>query len=77
MGPRPPSGRANKNEPLSALCQEIWNQDMGVDHRGSDILVAEKFLHGANVITGFEQMGGPAQMRDKLRNAGTYGMWLA
>jgi hypothetical protein len=34
---------------------------MGVDHCGSDVLMSEKLLHCANVIPGFEHIGGPAQ----------------
>ena len=29
-------------------------QDVGVDHRGADAVVAEQFLHGANVVAGPE-----------------------
>jgi len=31
-------------------------EDMGVDHRGADVVVAEEFLHGADVVAVFEQM---------------------
>jgi hypothetical protein len=31
---------------------------MGVDHCGGDIGMAEEFLHGANVVAAFEQVGG-------------------
>ena len=31
-------------------------EDMGINHRGLDILVSEQFLHRANVITCFQQM---------------------
>ena len=31
---------------------------MGVDHGGFDILVTEEFLHGANVISALQKMGG-------------------
>jgi len=31
---------------------------VGVDHGGLDVLVAEQFLDGAYVVTGFEQVGG-------------------
>ena len=33
-------------------------QDMGVDHSRADVFMAQQLLDGANVITGFEQMGG-------------------
>jgi hypothetical protein len=33
---------------------------MGVDHGGRDIGVSEEFLHGANVIAIFQQMGSKA-----------------
>lgn len=35
-------------------------QHMRVDHRGSDIRMAQQLLHSANVVTGFKQMGGKA-----------------
>jgi hypothetical protein len=35
-------------------------EDMGVDLRGLDILVAEQLLHGADVVAGFEEVGGKA-----------------
>jgi hypothetical protein len=33
-------------------------QDMGVNHSGLDVGVAKKFLHCADVLAGFQQMGG-------------------
>ncbi len=33
-------------------------QDMGVDHRRGDVLVAEQLLYGADVAAGFEQVRG-------------------
>ena len=33
-------------------------EDVGVDHRGLDILVSKQFLDGADVITGHQQVGG-------------------
>ena len=33
-------------------------EDMGVDHGGTHVFVAEQFLDGANVVAGFEQMSG-------------------
>ncbi len=33
---------------------------MGVDHGGADVFVAEELLDGANVVAGFEEMGGKA-----------------
>ena len=31
---------------------------MGVDHRSLDVFVTEEFLHGADIVTRFEQVGG-------------------
>ena len=31
---------------------------MGVDHRGSDVVVAEQFLYRADVVATFEYVGG-------------------
>jgi hypothetical protein len=31
---------------------------VSIDHGRSDILVAQQFLDGADIIAGFEQMGG-------------------
>ncbi len=31
---------------------------MGIDHRRTDVLVPEQFLHGADIVPGFQQMGG-------------------
>jgi hypothetical protein len=33
-------------------------QDVGVDHRRLDSPMAEKLLHGADVVAGLEQVGG-------------------
>jgi len=33
---------------------------MGIDHCGFDILVTEKFLHGADIISCFKQVSGKA-----------------
>ena len=33
-------------------------QDMGIDHGRADVFMAQQLLDCANVITGFEQMGG-------------------
>ena len=35
-------------------------QDVGVDLGGFDVFVAEEFLDGADVVAGFEQVGGEA-----------------
>ena len=35
-------------------------QHMGVNHGGSDVLVAEQFLNGTNVIPVFKQVRGEA-----------------
>ena len=32
-------------------------EDVGIDHGGAHILVAEQFLYGTNIIAGFEKMG--------------------
>ena len=31
-------------------------EHMGVDHRGSDVFMAQQFLHGANIVAVFEEM---------------------
>jgi len=31
---------------------------MGVDHSGLNVSVTEQFLHGADIVTRFEQVGG-------------------
>lgn len=31
---------------------------MGVDHRGLDVIMAQEFLNGPNIVTGFEQNAG-------------------
>jgi hypothetical protein len=33
-------------------------EDMGVDHSGGDILVAEQLLNGANIVAVLQQMCG-------------------
>jgi hypothetical protein len=33
-------------------------EHMVIDHRGSDVVVPQEFLHGANVVAVLEQMGG-------------------
>ena len=33
-------------------------EDMSVDHGGLYILVPEQFLHGPNIVTGFQQLRG-------------------
>src|SRR5262245_60854665 len=35
-------------------------EDVCVDHRGADIAMAEKLLHGPNVVPALEEMGGEA-----------------
>src|SRR5262245_50351163 len=49
-------------------------QDVRVDHRGVDIAVAEQLLERADVVAGFEQVGGkavPQRMRaDRLGQTG-------
>jgi hypothetical protein len=35
-------------------------EDVGVDHRRLDVLVAQQFLHGADVVPGLEEMDGEA-----------------
>lgn len=48
-------------------------ENVRIDHGGLGILVPEEFLNGANIVPCLQQMGRPAQVRDKFRNAGTYG----
>jgi len=35
-------------------------EHMGIDHCGFNILVTEKFLHGADIISGFQEVSGKA-----------------
>ena len=42
---------------------------MRVDHGGLDVGVAEKFLHRADVLAGFQQMGGEAVPKAVRREA--------
>ena len=35
-------------------------ENVRVDHRRRDVFVAEQFLHGSDIITGFQQVGGEA-----------------
>src|SRR5262245_65259749 len=35
-------------------------QDVGIDHGGLHILVPEQFLHGPNIVAGFQQLRGEA-----------------
>jgi hypothetical protein len=43
-------------------------QNMGVDHGGLDVFMTEQLLYGPDIVTCIEQVRGPAQMWDKLRN---------
>ena len=36
----------------------ITVQDMGIDHRGTDVFVSKQFLHGANIVAIFKKMCG-------------------
>ena len=51
--------------------------DVGIDHRSLDILVAEKVLNGTDVIASFEQVGGEAVAKrvacDAFQNPGQLG----
>src|SRR5665811_2136111 len=55
-------GRLHKSRPSvakrAAHATTAPVQDMGVDHRGAHILVAEKLLDDANVVACFEQLRG-------------------
>ena len=33
-------------------------EDVGVDHRGANVFVAEELLNGADVVAVFQEMGG-------------------
>jgi hypothetical protein len=44
----------------AADSQSATIEDVGVDHRRLDVLVAEEFLHRADVVAGFEQVRGKA-----------------
>jgi hypothetical protein len=35
-------------------------ENVGIDHRGADVLMAEKLLDGTDVVAGFEEMGSEA-----------------
>ena len=35
-------------------------QHMGIDHGRADVLMAQEFLHGANIITAFQEVGRKA-----------------
>jgi hypothetical protein len=52
-------------------------EDVGVDHRGFHIGVAEQFLHGADIVAGFEQVSGEGMAEgmaaDGLGDAGGAG----
>ena len=49
--------------------QGAFVQDMRVDHGGLDVGLAEKFLHRADVLAGFQQMGGEAVPKAVRREA--------
>ena len=38
--------------------EQAYLEDVGVGHGGFDVLVAGEFLHGADVVASFEQVGG-------------------
>ena len=38
--------------------QTSFVEDVGIDHGGANVFVAEEFLHGANIVPRFEEMGG-------------------
>jgi hypothetical protein len=42
----------------TADAQSSAVEDVGIDHGGIDVGMAEKFLDGADIVTGFQQMGG-------------------
>lgn len=42
--------------------------DVGVDHGGGDVGVAEQFLDGAEILTGFEEVGGEAMSEGMAGN---------
>src|SRR3990172_5425128 len=44
-------------------------EDMGVNHRGPHVFVAEEFLDGSNVVAGFEQMRSEA-MSERVAASG-------
>ena len=48
-------------------------QNMGIDHGGLDVFMTEQLLFGPDIVTCFEQVCVPAQMRDELRNGGRCG----
>ena len=44
-------------------------EDVGVDHGGADVLVAEQFLDGANIVAILEQMGGKGMAKGMATDA--------
>jgi hypothetical protein len=42
----------------ASYCQRSFGEDVGVDHCGSHIAMAEKILDGANVVPQFQESGG-------------------
>ena len=51
-------GEAPSTIERAANAQWPLVEDVGIDHGGADIFVAEEFLDGANVVAVFEEMGG-------------------
>ena len=47
-------------------------EDVGVDHRGRDVLVPEQFLDGANIVAGLEQV-----RREAVAEGGSWRLWSA
>ncbi len=48
-------------------------QNMGIDHGGGEVFMAEQFLDGADIVAVLEQMGGEAMAKGvaagRFRNA--------
>ena len=55
--PSGPVGAGTRREVEGAADAERPGvEDVGIDHRGPDIVVAEEFLDGADVLAGFEEV---------------------
>ena len=50
-------------------------EDVGVDHGGLNICVAEQFLHGADVVSAFQQVCGKAVAHGMGRCGCGWSLW--
>lgn len=51
-------GRRHRRVKWATDRKASCGEDMGIDHSGPDILVAEQFLDGTNVVPLFQEVGG-------------------